>query len=123
MDDKAEMDAIGRILASEEALVPSSGFVSAVMERVREESAAPAPIPFPWKRATPGIVLAAGVFGWGGLEMLRQASAMTISLAPLHVSAAATSGLESGGWVVLAIAVSMAAWRLSHRLIGRAGLL
>jgi hypothetical protein len=121
--DKPEMDAIERILASEEPLVPSSGFVSAVMERVRTESAALAPISFPWKRAIPGIALAAGVFGWGAVEMMRHASGLTIAMAPPHLSAAATSGLESTGWAVLALAASLLAWRLSHRLIGRAGLL
>ena len=123
MDHEKELDAIERILASEEALVPSSGFVSAAMERVREESAGPAPIPFPWKRAIPGMALAAGVFGWGAVETVRHAYAMTMSVGPLHLSAAATSGVESGGWVVMALAASLLAWRLSYRLIGRAGLL
>ena len=64
---RSELDSVGAILASEETIVPSSGFLAAVMERVQEESCAPAPIPFPWKRAIPGFVLAAAVFGWGGV--------------------------------------------------------
>jgi hypothetical protein len=44
-----------RILSSEAELVPSSGFASAVMDAVRQEASAPPPIPFPWKRALPGI--------------------------------------------------------------------
>jgi hypothetical protein len=123
MERKAELDTIERILASEEALVPSSGFASVVMERVHQESAAPPPIPFPWKRAIPGMALAAGTFGWGAFEMMRHLSAMTISLAPIHFSAATTSGLESAGWAVLALAASLLAWRASYRLTGRAGLL
>ena len=123
VERKADSDMIERILASEEVLVPSSGFASAVMERVHKESTAPRPIPFPWKRAIPGMALAAGVFGWGAFEMMRHAPAMAISLAPLRLSAAVTSGLESTGWVVLALAASMLAWRFSVRLIGRAGLL
>lgn len=123
MERKAESDIIGRILASEEPLVPSSGFASAVMERVQKESTAPPPIPFPWKRAIPGIALAAGVFGWGAVEMMHHAPAMTISLASVRLSAAVTTGLESTGWVILALAASMLAWRFSCRLIGRAGLL
>ena len=55
---------IDEILGTEPELVPSSGFAASVMERVREEAAAPPPIPFPWKRAVPGMVVAAGVFGW-----------------------------------------------------------
>lgn len=123
MDRRVQLDTIGSILASEEALVPSSGFVNAVMERVREESRVPAPIPFPWKRAVPGIALVTGVFGWGAFEMMRQASAIRIPLVSFHLSAAATSHLETIGWVVLALAASLLAWRFSCRLVGRAGLL
>lgn len=48
-----------RALGHEPAIVPSSGFVSAVMANVRLEAEAPAPIPFPWGRALTGAVLAA----------------------------------------------------------------
>lgn len=120
--DKPEMDATGRILASDEALVPSSGFVNAVMERVHEESRVPPPIPFPWKRAIPGIALAAGVFGWGASEIVRYASATTISAATLQLSALPASGLETTGWVAMALAASLLAWRVSLRIFGRSGL-
>ena len=55
------------ILAAEEELAPSSGFLASVMEAVEEAAAAPPPIPFPWKRAVPGMVLAGGVLGWGAV--------------------------------------------------------
>lgn len=48
-----------RILSGEADLVPSSGFAASVMDAVRSEASAPPPIPFPWRRALPGI--AAGV--------------------------------------------------------------
>jgi hypothetical protein len=54
----AEHNEIDRILATEDALVPSSGFLASVMDHVQEEAAAPAPIPFPWKRALPGAIVA-----------------------------------------------------------------
>ena len=63
MEPKKKPENLDRILSAEEELAPSSGFVSAVMERVREEAAAPAPIPFPWKRV-PGAVLALGGVAW-----------------------------------------------------------
>ena len=44
-----------RILAHEDALVPSSGFAASVMDAIQEQAAEPAPIPFPWKLALPGI--------------------------------------------------------------------
>jgi hypothetical protein len=46
---------IDHILAAEEPLVPSSGFLASVMESVREESVAPAPIQFPWRRIVPAF--------------------------------------------------------------------
>src|SRR5271170_2739128 len=89
---RSELDSVDAILASEEAIIPSSGFVAAVMERVQEESRAPAPIPFPWKRAIPGFVLVAAVFGWGGVEFVRWgvASARAIPLTLPHGSIAFT---------------------------------
>lgn len=123
MDRKPELGTIEGIPASEETLVPSSGFTGSVMERVSAESNVLPPIPFPWKRALPAIALAVGVFGWGAYEMIRFASARTILLAPLHLSAAAINGLESTGWVALALGTSMLAWLVSRRLVGREGLL
>ena len=55
----ANEDQIDRILSREEEIVPSAGFTASVMEAVRREASEPAPIPFPWKRAWPVLVLAA----------------------------------------------------------------
>jgi hypothetical protein len=52
---------IDRILSREDEILPSSGFSASVMDAVRREAAAaaaPPPIPFPWKRALPGLVVA-----------------------------------------------------------------
>ena len=116
---------IDRILAAEEPLIPSSGFLASVMEGVREEAAAPPPIPFPWKRAVPGFVLVAGVFGWGAFEVVRYglATAGSVSLAPPHISAAGQRPLEQAGWVAFALAASLLSWLLSRRLVGRSELL
>jgi hypothetical protein len=43
---------LDRVLSSEADIVPSSGFVDAVMEAVTAEATAP-PLTFPWKRAWP----------------------------------------------------------------------
>jgi hypothetical protein len=113
------------ILATEEELVPSSGFLTAVMERVGEEAAAPAPIPFPWRRALPGFVLAAGVFGWAGVELVRQAvPAMRENLmATPHLPATMVQPMEQVGWVALALVASLASWLMARMLMGRPGLL
>jgi hypothetical protein len=50
---------LDRILSAEEELLPGSGFLSSVMERVEEEAAAPPPIPFPWQRVLSGLLLIA----------------------------------------------------------------
>jgi hypothetical protein len=51
---------LDQILAHEDALVPSSGFAASVMDAIQEQAAEPAPIPFPWKLALPGIVALVG---------------------------------------------------------------
>jgi len=42
------MDELDRILSEEQAIAPPPGFSRRVMAAVLEESAMPAPIPFPW---------------------------------------------------------------------------
>jgi len=115
--------AIDPILAGEQELIPSSGFLASVMERVQDEARAPAPIPFPWKRAVPGLLLAAGVFGWGAVEFVRLAvpAAKALTFTPPQLSIAVERPLEEAGWVALALAVSLASWLLSRRLAGLSG--
>ncbi len=116
---------IDHILATEEELIPSSGFMASVMERVQEEAQMPAPIPFPWKRFIPGIVLASGVFGWGTFELIRAGlpALGSLPLSAPHLSTADLRSIESAGWVALALGVSLISWLLSRRLAGRGGLL
>ncbi|MGD0902592.1 MAG: hypothetical protein ABR924_06580 [Terracidiphilus sp.] len=129
--DEMESSRIDSILASEEPLMPSSGFLDSVMERVREEAAAPPPIPFPWKRAIPGILFTAGFCGWATFELIRLglpaarslAAAGSASLAMPHFSAAAAQPFEPAGWVALALGTSLLSWLLARRLAGRSGLL
>lgn|SRR4051794_5376035 len=118
-------DKIDMILASEDEIVPSSGFLARVMGRVEEEAAAPPPIPFPWKRAVPGMILAVGVLGWGTMEMVGYAlrSAGTFTLPRLHLAASASGPIEQAGWVLAALGISAAAWLLSRRMAGCSGLL
>jgi hypothetical protein len=117
---------IDTILASEEAIVPSSGFLAAVMQRVEEEAAAPAPIPFPWKRAILGLILACVVFGWAGVELVRRAISAIANraneAAPItepHASAGFAFPLDQTAWIALALAISLASWLLARKLAGR----
>jgi len=125
MHTELDPTAIDHILATEEHHIPTSGFLASVMERVREEATAPPPIPFPWKRAIPGILLAAVVFGGGAFEFVRHGlpAARGLSLTPPHLSAAFDHSLEQAAWVALALGVSLFSWLLSKRLAGRSGLL
>jgi hypothetical protein len=53
-----QQESLDRVLTTDEEIVPSSGLAGAVMEAVRRETSRPMPIPFPWKRALPGLLLA-----------------------------------------------------------------
>jgi hypothetical protein len=125
MHTELDPTAIDHILATEEHLIPTSGFLASVMERVREEATAPPPIPFPWKRAIPGILLAAVVFGGGAFEFVRHGlpAVRELSLTQPHLSAALDHSIEQAAWVALALGVSLFSWLLSKRLAGRSGLL
>ena len=123
--DAIELNRMESILASEEAIVPSSGFLNAVMERVQEESAMPAQIPFPWKRALPGFVLVAGFLGWGGIEFVRwgastvNETSFSMPRVSPSVLAAMILNAAQAGWVALAAGISLASWLLARKLAGR----
>jgi hypothetical protein len=53
---------IDRLLSQDEGIEPSSGFVASVMDAVLRETKEPPPIPFPWGRALPGIVVGGMAF-------------------------------------------------------------
>jgi len=129
MDSTKNTDNLDRILGAEEELAPSAGFVSAVMERVREEAAMPKPIPFPWKRVVPGAVVALGGVAWIGVELVRQGMRggvpdlhVLIAL-PSHVSLHMSGTIEDAAWVAAALGVSLLSWLLARRMIGSRGML
>ena len=121
--DPAKMENLDRILRAEGELAPSSGFVSAVMERVREEAVAPKPIPFPWRRVAPGAVVAVGGVVWiggsGGAEGESHAASESPVLLWTHVPKQMTGALESAGWLAAALGVSLLSWLLARRMAGR----
>ena len=117
-------DAIDAILGGEEELIPSSGFLAATMERVREEAACPKPIPFPWLRALPGIVVVVAVLGWCGFELVRAVLRTCESFD--HASAFArcdAHAVRTGRMGGDGACVSTASWLFARRLAGRSGLL
>lgn len=130
-DRNARMDTeIGQILATEEKLIPSSGFMASVMERVRQDAAPPPPIPFPWTWTVAGILLVGGFLGWGAFEIVRLGGPAfempglhSLGLTLPQLPTAYVSPVESVGWVALALSVSLLCWLLSRRLAGSGGLL
>ena len=120
---------IHRILSREDAILPSSGFAISVMDAVRREAAAPPPIPFPWKRALPGLVV-------GGFVLVLVFVGVVVAIAQLirasaneHFSMSLPSvltpvfglGLQrnleiAASWTVLALLVAFVSVKLSMRL-------
>jgi hypothetical protein len=117
--------AIDAALTKEEELIPTSGFLAATMERVREEAAMPKPISFPWLRALPGIVLVAAVFCWCGYEVVRAgfSGAGEASLAQVHIAIAGANEVGPVVWVAAALGFSLLSWLFARKLAGGAGLL
>lgn len=118
-----ELEVLDRILACEGALMPSSSFVSAVMDRVCEESAAPPPLGFPWRRVWAPGALVAGLLGWSLIELLRSLPAAADSLAR-HAGSSATlaQAQASIASVALALAAPLLAWLVARRFADGPGL-
>jgi hypothetical protein len=118
-------DEFDRILSEEQGIVPSSGFATAVMDAVRREASAPPPIPFPWKRALPGLAAAglglASVFVCF-VRLVRGAAGMP---GPATQSSELVPILQTmmdvrAGWIALVLLLTLASVTLSMRLaVGR----
>ena len=119
--DEAE---INSILSREDEILPSSGFTVSVMDAIRREAAVPPPIPFPWKRALPGLVvagLALALILVGGLAAIVQLGKATTSQLSMSVPPGMPSifngGIKSAAiWTGLALLVAFVSVKLSMRL-------
>jgi hypothetical protein len=113
-------DELDRALAKEQEILPSSGFVNAVMQAVQQETSAPPPIPFPWKRALPGIVAAVLAIAF----VVAATVAALVSggnVRPLMLPAEAASILHlaqnvGAGWIVMALLISFACVKITNGL-------
>lgn len=109
-------DELDRILSQEEDIVPSSGFAGGVMDAVRNQASTPPPIPFPWRRAIPGLVAWALALGSLIAVVVRSGASAADRAAIVHaVEAAQTSG---AGWIALALLASFVSVVVSMRLTG-----
>lgn len=119
---------IDRILSREDEILPSSGFAVSVMDAVRREAAAPPPIPFPWKRALPGmvvgglavaLVLIGGVVAIAKLARASTTAPFSTSL-PSGVPPIVHGGLESAAiWAVLALLTAFVSVKVSMSLASK----
>lgn len=128
----AENEEIDHMLSSEDEILPSSGFAVAVMDAIQREAATPPPIPFPWKRALPGMVVGGFIFVLALVAVVAifvylpmtstipQVSAAPPLLGPLGLPGG--GGIESATkWTVLALLMAFVSVKLSMRLAaGRA---
>lgn len=120
-----EEDEMNRILSGADEILPSSGFAVSVMEAVRREAAAPPPIPFPWMRALPGLVvgglalmlvLVAGVVAIARLGRVATTAQFSMRL-PSVMPPIFHGGMESAAsWTVLALLAALVSVRLSMRM-------
>jgi|SRR5579863_1843381 len=112
-------DDLNRILSAQEEIIPSSGFVSSVMDAVRHDAGAPRPIPFPWRRALPGLCAVGLTFAWvvvAGSTLFMRATA-TEPL-PARLLSALTLILETwkivgASWLALALVLTFASLKLA----------
>jgi hypothetical protein len=112
-------DDLDRILSKEQEILPSSGFIDSVMDAVRCEAAAPPPIPFPWKRAVPGLCAAClalvALFAAGSRLLIGATATRPVSAGLLSAFASILQVWKTvdAGWIILALAVSLASVKLS----------
>ncbi len=115
-------DELDRILSEGEEILPSAGFTASVMQADRREASTPPPIPFPWKRALPGLAAAVAAVGVGLAQAFAAGRTGAAADVPVvyWLSAAAPvlrAAVAAGGqWVALALLLTYASLKLSMRL-------
>jgi len=121
-----EESEMNRILSREDEILPSSGFAVSVMDAVRREATAPPPIPFPWRRALPGLVVGglvlalALVAGVVAIVRVSKATALSSVSLPSGMPPLFHGGIESAAvWIVLALAAAFVSTKLSMGLASK----
>ena len=117
-------DDLDRLLSRDGEIVPSSGFASSVMDAVRQEASAPPEIPFPWKRALPGVIFAVVAFvsavTLGFDQLVAFIAAPPVPAVQKFLDAAVKSPLiAESGWILLAVLLTLLSVDLSMRFVSR----
>jgi hypothetical protein len=95
--------------ARDDNIVPSSGFTASVMEAVMREATTPPPIPFPWKRALPGLGWCLAVL----IAFLIMGRGFNGHPPPATAVPYLSKVLGGVGWITAALAVSLVSVVLS----------
>jgi len=106
------------VLSREQEIIPSSGFVDSVMDAVRRETSAPPPIPFPWKRALPGVFAASCVLVSTFVIDVERFTRGTEAQLPVQLLPAFALVLQvwktiDASWIALALVLSLALVKFS----------
>jgi hypothetical protein len=108
-----------RILSGEPELVPSSGFASSIMDAVRHEASTPPPIPFPWKRALPGIAALVLAMAYLVVRTLQQPSPSATTPSVLGEffsslgSAVHAAQMAGAGWIAATLLLTYVSVKLA----------
>jgi hypothetical protein len=108
-----------------DSILPSSGFATSVMAAVNEQASAPAPIPFPWKRAIPGllaIIAALALLAAALPAALKSAMAAVQQPATVTHWQTAAPSLAHGSdatWITASLILCLACLFFCRRLIAR----
>jgi hypothetical protein len=105
-------DDIDRVLSNEDSIVPSSGFAASVMEALQRDAETPPPIPFPWKRALPGLVSCVAA----PIILL-----VVVFSRPSGGTELPAGAVQTAGWIALALVVSLVSVIVGTRGFSRAG--
>lgn len=107
-------DDLERLLADEEKIVPSSGFMASVMQAVEREAAAPPPLPFPWLRALPGLLAMIAIWAlaaWQGSSVLSDPVEIEVFAGQMRqvTTFAVSIGLH---WILLSVVITVVSMTL-----------
>ena len=115
---------LDRVLRNDsDSILPPSGFSAAVMTAVTHEATVPAPIPFPWKRALPGLaaVLAAVVLLIAAIASVAHSAGGSDRVATRLWTGTAPALLAQHGneamWVATAFAIPLVCLFFCRKLI------
>lgn len=111
-------DDLDHLLSHETEIVPSSGFTASVMNAVRAQAQAPPPIPFPWKRAWPGMAAAVLSLAWIVFACVAVFSSKSATEA-LSVPSTLQPLWHAASWVLIALVTTVVSLLFSWRFVCR----